>query len=111
MNLHGIPEIVAVVALPMLVGIMSGITVAFVGISFPILLPILAPAGVVSPSMVALAYLSGFIGVLFSPLHLCLIFSAEYFKANLGGVYRKLYVPLMALFALGAGYSMLLYLI
>ncbi len=110
MSLHGIPEMLAVVVLPMLVGIMSGITVAFVGISFPILLPILVPGGVVSPPMVALAYLSGFIGVLFSPLHLCLVFSTEYFKADLGRVYRRLYIPLMTLFLLGAGYSMMLYL-
>ena len=110
MSMYGIPAIAVVVVLPMFVGIISGLTVAFVGISFPILLPMLAPGGFVSPAMLALAYLSGFIGVLLSPLHLCLIFSADYFKAELPKVYRRLYLPLLALFVLGAGYSMMLYL-
>ena len=108
MEMHGIPSVIAIILLPMIVGVMAGITVAFVGITFPILLPMLAPAGVVSPSMLALAYLAGFVGVLFSPMHLCLIFSTEYFKADMSKVYRKLAVPLTSLFALGTIYSLLI---
>jgi len=105
MEMHGIPSVIAIILLPMIVGVMAGITVAFVGITFPILLPMLAPAGVVSPSMLALAYLSGFVGVLFSPMHLCLIFSTEYFKADMSKVYRKLAMPLLSLFVLGGIYA------
>ena len=105
MQEEGIWPVLAVIFLPMIVGMMSGLTVAFVGISFPILLPMLMPAGVVDPSMLALAYLSGFIGVLFSPMHLCLIFSADYFKADMGKVYRRLALPLTTLFILGAFYA------
>ena len=108
MNTYGIPKILVIVVFPMIVGMMSGLTVAFVGISFPILLYMLAPGGVPSISMISLAYLSGFIGVLFSPLHLCLIYSAEYFKANLTKVLRKLVAPLITLFIIGASYSLLL---
>ncbi len=103
---YGIPEIIVVIVFPMIVGMMSGLTVAFVGISFPMLLPALAPGGMTSISMVALAYLSGFIGVLFSPLHLCLIYSSEYFKADLSKVFKKLTAPLITLFTFGFIYSM-----
>ena len=111
MKTYGIPEMLVVVLFPMIVGMISGLTVAFVGISFPIMLYILAPGGMPSISMIALAYLSGFIGVLFSPLHLCLIYSAEYFKANLAKVFRKLIYPLATLFAIGSAYSLFLGLI
>ena len=105
MQIHGIPPVLAVIFLPMIVGAMAGITVAFVGITFPIILPMLMPAGSVSPSMLALAYLSGFVGVLFSPMHLCLIFSTEYFRADMSKVYRKLAMPLLSLFILGGMYA------
>ncbi len=105
MEMHGLPSIMAVILLPMIVGVMAGITVAFVGITFPIILPMLMPGGVLSPSMLALAYLSGFIGVLFSPMHLCLIFSTEYFGADMSKVYRKLAMPLLSLFVLGGLYA------
>jgi integral membrane protein (TIGR00529 family) len=108
MHTYHIPEILVVMIFPMLVGIISGLTVAFVGISFPILLYILAPSGVPYIPMIALAYLSGFIGVLFSPLHLCLIYSAEYFKADLAKVFRKLIAPLTTLFIIGSLYSLFL---
>ncbi len=105
MQIHGIPPVLAVIFLPMIVGAMAGITVAFVGITFPIILPMLMPAGSVSPSMLALAYLSGFVGVLFSPMHLCLIFSTDYFGADMSRVYRKLAMPLLSLFILGGVYA------
>ena len=108
MEMHGIPPIVAIILLPMIVGIMSGLTVAFVGITFPILLPMLMPAGSLSPSMLALAYLSGFVGVLFSPMHLCLVFSTEYFRADISKVYRKLAMPVLSLFVLGGIYAWLI---
>ena len=111
MKTYGIPELLVIVLFPMIVGMISGLTVAFVGISFPILLYILAPGGAPYMPMIALAYLSGFIGVLFSPLHLCLIYSAEYFKADLAKVFKKLIYPLITLFIIGSVYSIFLYLI
>ena len=37
---------------------------------------------------ILLAYVSGMIGLLLTPLHLCLILSADYFKAKLARVYK-----------------------
>jgi hypothetical protein len=58
-----------------------------------------------------LAYASGFCGVLLSPLHLCLVLTKDYFKAELRKVYGILLAPvgvvwgvallLFSLFAVG----------
>jgi len=40
-----------------------------------------------------LAYVGGFTGVLLSPIHLCLIVTIQYFKANFKKIYRILLLP------------------
>jgi len=83
---HGIPLVPLFCLLPFLAGLLTGHTVGFVGSTFPLLLSLGDPA---LPSLVSLAFASGFIGVLLSPVHLCLILTREYFKADLSGIYRK----------------------
>jgi hypothetical protein len=90
-----IPIFLITIALPFLVGIITGITVAFVGSTFPILIPLihsLDPAASLVP-YIMLALTCGFAGVLISPLHLCLILSNEYFSADMKSVYRQLWLP------------------
>ena len=36
------------------------------------------------------AFASGFSGVLLSPVHICLVLTREYFKADMWGVYKKI---------------------
>ena len=43
-----------------------------------------------------LAYAGGYAGVMLSPVHLCLVLTAEYFKADLGAVYREVVKPVLA---------------
>ncbi len=95
----GIPLTVVVVTLPMLVGLISGITIAFVGTTFPILISLIqaSPASHAMLPYLILGLVSGFIGVLFSPLHVCLLLSNEYFKTSLDQVYRHLVVPCLAM--------------
>jgi hypothetical protein len=45
-----------------------------------------------------LALASGFMGVLLSPMHLCLLLSNEYFETSLVPVYRHMRIPLVVLF-------------
>jgi len=93
-------SIMAVIILtPFLVGLMTGISFAYVGVTFPLLAPFFT-----SFDKIALAYLSGYMGMLFSPVHLCLVFSAEYYKADLGKVYKTMLIPGFVLFILGALY-------
>lgn len=95
----GIPLTVVAVTLPMLVGLISGITIAFVGTTFPILISLVqtASAGHALLPYLILGLVSGFIGVLFSPLHVCLLLSNEYFQTSLDQVYRHLLVPCLVM--------------
>jgi len=92
-----LPALVILAALPFLMGLATGIGMAFVGVAFPLLLPFLAPGLELNGCALLLAYTSGQVGVLLSPVHLCLTFSAEYFKASLAKVYRYLLPPLIAI--------------
>ncbi|MSM41626.1 MAG: DUF401 family protein [Geobacter sp.] len=97
----GLPMLPLIMAIPFLAGMMTGLTVAFVGITFPFLLPLMSEGGVVGPGLLALAFGSGFCGVMLSPLHLCLILSGEYFNADFGTVFRRLPIPSALVLASG----------
>lgn len=103
----GLPPLLIIIVLPFLAGVMTGLTVAFVGITFPILLPLM---GGVPPSvgLLAVAFGSGFAGVMLSPLHLCLVLTGEYFGADPARVYRRLWIPVALVLAAG-GVSLYIY--
>ncbi|MEW6108641.1 MAG: DUF401 family protein [Nitrospirota bacterium] len=84
---QGIPVLPILCLLPFLVGMLTGITVGFVGSTFPLLVSL---GGGASLSDISFAFASGFIGVLLSPVHLCLILTKEYFKADLWKMYKKM---------------------
>ena len=73
--------------LPFLTGLLTGLTVGFVGSTFPLIISI---AGNTSTGAISFAFASGFLGVLLSPIHICLILTREYFKADLWGIYKKM---------------------
>lgn len=105
-----IPLVPIAMLLPFIVGIVGGITIAFVGATFPILVSLVNSLGqsdLMLPYMM-LALVCGFSGVLVSPLHLCLLLSNEYFETNLVAVYRCLWGPVAALAVGGIGYFGLL---
>ncbi len=60
-----------------------------------------------SRGAVALAFSGGFLGVLLSPLHLCLSLTRDYYKAEWGPNYRML-APSVAVAALVAAALFLL---
>ena len=66
-------------------------------IAFPLLAPIIG-TGNPDPVLMLFAYVSGFVGILLSPAHLCLAFTAEYFKADLRDVYKILIGPVAVVF-------------
>ena len=85
----GVPPALLVVLAPFAVGILTGVNQAYVGVAFPMLVPLM---GASNPnlSLVMLAYVSGFVGVLLSPVHLCLLLTKNYFGAHYPSVYRLL---------------------
>ena len=86
-------------------GGITGLSVAFVAITFPVLVPVIEAMG--TPNMrlplVILAYLSGFTGTLLSPIHLCMILSNEYFGASWLSFYKRLWLSVIV--SVGGGLS------
>lgn len=103
-----VPIFLVLVILPFIIGISTGITVAFVGITFPILLPFFS---VGDYPMIAfmLAYAGGYAGVMLSPVHLCLVLTTEYFKADLGEVYKLVVRPVACVLAMALGIYLLFF--
>jgi len=82
------------------IGILTGMVSAYVGLGYALLAGFLYQPEII-PANIMIAYLSGFIGVMLSPTHLCLIFTIEYFGADLLKVYRILAWPLLILGLVG----------
>jgi integral membrane protein (TIGR00529 family) len=81
---------------PFLVGLITGVTIAPIAISFPVVIPLFQSDPHFLSYMV-LAFASGISGDLLSPFHLCLILTKDYFRADLKGVYRFIWVPAVSI--------------
>ncbi len=90
-----VPLLLICVLLPFIIGLLTGITIAFVGSTFPLLLSLINPqhseTAIMAYLMVGLT--CGFTGVLLSPVHLCLLLSNQFFETTLRPVYRHLWLP------------------
>jgi uncharacterized protein len=95
----GLPPAAVYFALPFIVGLLTGLTVGFVGSTFPIITAM--AGGHPDPGVITFAFASGFAGVMLSPTHLCLLLTVQYFKADLAGTYRLMYVPVLLVFLVG----------
>jgi integral membrane protein (TIGR00529 family) len=91
----GIPVLPILCLLPFVTGLLTGHTVGFVGSTFPLLISI---AGGAPVAAISFAFAAGFIGVLLSPVHLCLVLTREYFKADLWGVYSRIIPASLVIF-------------
>ena len=90
-----IPADIVVFLLPFLVGLLTGLTSAYVGVGFPIVVSLFPLCG--GPvSGTLLAFTGGLMGILASPVHLCLVLTKNYFNATFRGVYRIL-IPAITL--------------
>jgi integral membrane protein (TIGR00529 family) len=97
----GMPPAVLIVLLPSLISFITGYPTAFVGLSFPVLLPFIqsSPMGLY---YVMLALGSGLSAHLLSPMHVCLVMTLQYYNASMAKVYRLLIAPVAMLFLTGA---------
>ncbi|MEI8242529.1 MAG: DUF401 family protein, partial [bacterium] len=95
LNAAHVPAMLAVMLLPFVAGMVTGLAVGFIGTAFPFVIALMhAPdSGLTPMATLFLAYGCGYMGLLLSPVHLCLILSREYFQAPLRGVYRLLAAP------------------
>jgi len=90
----GLPPQIIIFVVPFAVGLSTGMISAAVGISFPLLHPIIV-GNSVHLNYAVFAFAGGCVGMLLSPLHLCLALTKDYFQAQWGPLYRML-VPSVA---------------
>jgi len=106
---ESVPVLVIAAALPFLVGLITGITVAFVGVAFPLLLGLVSEMSLAHQlSYMVFAYAWGFTGVLISPVHVCLVATSEYFETDLTKTYRWLVPASLAVILAATGMHLLL---
>jgi len=90
-----IPPLIVVFVVPFVVGILTGVTSAYIGVGFPIVLPLLGTAAVSQSAGMLMAFAGGFMGVMSSPVHLCLVLTIDFFKASLIKTLAKLILPIL----------------
>ncbi len=98
----GVPSWAGLFAIPFASGLLTGLGTGAFGVGFPIVLPLLSrnPPG---PGELAWVWSGGFLGVMLSPMHLCLALTREYFEARWGGIYRRLVPAVLIVAATAAG--------
>ncbi len=81
----GIPLMGVVMVVPFVSGLATGLSVGFVGASFPIVISLMGPdpSAHVFYRTVLLAYAFGYMGMLISPVHVCLIVTSQHFETFL----------------------------
>ena len=96
----GIPPLLLIIMLPFVAALTTGIAVGYAGASLPIVMQLIgtdsSTALIVSTAV--LAYGSGYIGLLLSPVHVCLIVTNEHFKTSLLSSIRTMLLPAAVLF-------------
>lgn len=100
----GVALIPTLFFLPFMTGLLTGLTVGFVGSTFPLILSLLSKMNLSTlefSASVSFAFASGYMGVLFSPVHVCFILTRQYFKADLLGMYKKIIPAGLIVLALG----------
>jgi integral membrane protein (TIGR00529 family) len=98
---YEIPLILIILIMPFLSGLVTGIAIGFVGTAFPVIIPLFQTQHAFDYlSCAALAYTSGYMGMMLSPVHLCFLVTKDYFKASLMNSYRYIFWPAMTVLSI-----------
>ncbi|MFO7876997.1 MAG: DUF401 family protein [Desulfovermiculus sp.] len=97
------------ILLPLIVGLISGLTLAYVGATFPLIVGILDHLGLENRiSYLVLAMFAGYAGVLGSPLHICFLLTCEFFNVNPFSAWLRILPPSILFLATGCLYFWIL---
>ena len=97
---YNLPPEMLIILVCFSLGLLTGMVAAYVGMGYALLAGFLYQPSI-NPGNIMLAYLSGYVGMLLAPTHLCLVLTNNYFKSNLMSVYRLIILPLLILAILG----------
>jgi len=105
----GIPVLPLTAILPFVAGLVTGIAVGFVGASFAVVAGLMPESDnhMLLASYYVLAFGAGYVGMMLSPVHFCLILSKQYFGSSWRKIYRLLLPPALLLLACVAALALL----
>lgn len=111
LSIMGIPTLLLILFIPFLSGLTTGIAIGTVGASFPIVMSLIGPnpGQPLLLSTVVLAYVFGYMGMMLSPVHVCLIVTNEYFKTSMPRSLAGLLKPAILVLTGGALVSRIVY--
>lgn len=109
----GIPILLVIAIVPFVTGAVTGVAFGFVGASFPIVFALLGPSPDLNIVLAAttFAYGFGYMGMILSPVHVCLVVTNQYFKAKMKDVYRYILLPVLVVLISGCVMSGAYYLL
>ena len=97
----GIPIMIIIMLLPFLGGFTSGTTLGFVSAGVSIVVGLLPVSPLLSQELavMVLAYACGYVGLLLSPVHTCLVLTNRYFKTSLAHSILRMVPPCLVILA------------
>lgn len=97
---YRVPLILVIALMPFLSGFITGLAVGFVGLSFPLVIPMFSSTSAWEfMSCAALAYTFGYMGMMLSPIHLCFLVTKDFYKASLLKSYPRLLLSALIVMA------------
>ncbi len=106
----GIPLLLVIMILPFVSGMATGLAIGFVGASLPVVLNLAGGPTAPADQMVILplAYTCGYMGMILSPVHICLVVTNRHFETNLRGSLVRLVPPALGVLVFAGGYFLVL---
>jgi len=86
----------------------TGVGIGYVGLSMPIVLGLLSSSGIPLKAGVVIASAFGYAGMMFSPLHVCMVVTVQHFKSTLPSTIRKFALPLSIFIVVASVYGAVL---
>lgn len=109
---YNIPVLPLIMMIPFIGGLVTGIAVGFVGVSYPIVVSLIMGLGI-APSdtghLFFISYVAGYTGMMLSPVHLCLLLTKDYFKSGMFRVYTDYLLPTILLTLIPAAIMFFIY--
>jgi hypothetical protein len=87
-----ISPIIIIILFPLVLGLLTGYLLSGITLSYVLLQPLFSCVDICNAGLVSILFMSGFIGYLVSPIHLCNVLSSEYMKTDTTRMY-PLYLP------------------
>lgn len=103
--------LVVALALPAIMGSLTGIMLGFVGPALPLLMALLIQAGLYEERLcwVILALFAGHIGQMLTPMHSCYLVTLEFFKVRLADTWPPVFYACIVYLACCIAYTAALY--